>query len=206
VTWPSTSPFGHGLSYTSFDYDTLSVTVHELHDPIALTVTVDVTNTGPCAGAEVVQLYVGDHGTSLQAPVRELRAFKKIRLAPAQRKRVTLPVLRDDLRHFDTAANAWIHEGGRTLVEVGSSSRDVRASAELELPGRPTRVPLIVWSTYGEWLADPSGGAAVQAVIAARGASTVGWRTYSPTKPGGTPSSECRCRHCWSSRASPTTR
>lgn len=162
-------PFGHGLSYTTFDYDALSVTVHDLHDPVALTVTVEVTNTGSCAGAEVVQVYVGDRGAALQVPVRELRAFTKIRLGPGERRRVALTVLREDLRHFDTVACTWVHEGGPALVEVGSSSRDVRHCAEVVLPGQPTEVPLTIWSTYAEWRAHAVAGPALQAVIESRG-------------------------------------
>jgi beta-glucosidase len=162
-------PFGHGLSYTTFDYDALSVTVHDLDDPTALTVTVEVTNTGSCAGAEVVQVYVGDRGAALQVPVRELRAFAKVRLRPGQRRCVALSVLREDLQHFDAAADAWVHEGGPALVEVGSSSRDVRRHAEVVLPGRPSEVPLTVWSTYEEWRAHPARGSALQRVIESRG-------------------------------------
>ena len=162
-------PFGHGLSYTTFDYDALSITVHELPDPVALTVTVEVTNTGTCDGAEVVQVYVGDHGASMQVPVRELRAFTKVSIGPGQRQHVTLRVLREDLQHFDTASGTWVHEGGQALVQVGSSSRDLRCSTQLELPGHPSHTPLTIWSTYGQWCADPAGGPALQQIIEARG-------------------------------------
>lgn len=162
-------PFGHGLSYTTFGYNALVVTAHDLNDRVALTVAVEVTNTGSCAGAEVVQVYVGDRGSAQQVPVRELRAFTKIRLAPGERRRVALTVLREDLRHFDTAADTWVHEGGPALVEIGSSSRDIRQCAEVVLPGQPAEVELTVWSTYREWRAHSVAGPALQIVIESRG-------------------------------------
>ncbi len=162
-----TAPSATARASTSGTATTTRAT--SLQDPVALTVTVEVTDTGSRAGAEVVQVYLGDHGASMQVPVRELRAFTKVLIAPGQRQRVALRVLREDLRHFDTVSGAWVHEGGPALVEVGSSSRDLRCSAQVELPGRPSPAPLTIWSTYREWCADRSGGAALKRIIESRG-------------------------------------
>jgi beta-glucosidase len=162
-------PFGHGLSYTTFAYDALTVTVHDLDDATAFAASVEVTNTGSRAGAEVVQLYVRDRGATMQVPLRELRAFAKVHLDPGQRTVVPLPVLRADLQHYDPASGAWVHEGGPATVEIGASSRDIRLSTELTLPGRPVTRALTVWSTYGEWRAHPRASGPLEALIAVRG-------------------------------------
>ena len=115
-------PFGHGLSYTTFHYDDLQVTVHDLNNPIALTVSLTVTNTGDREGAEVVQVYVGDRSDILQMPQRELRAFTKVPLAPGATQPVQLTIARADLQHYHPDAG-WIFTGGHLNISVGSSSR-----------------------------------------------------------------------------------
>ena len=165
---PVDYPFGHGLSYTTFDYSGLKVEVAELADPIAFTVGVTLTNTGVRQGAEVVQVYVRDHSGVVRLPDRELRAFVKVPLAPGESRRVDVPVLRSDLEHFHPSAG-WVFAGGRLDVLVGSSSRDIRAEVEALVPGRPVEVPLTVWSSLGEWLDHPVAGPALRSLIDARG-------------------------------------
>jgi|SRR4051812_179801 beta-glucosidase len=77
------------------------------------------------------------YGLSVEVPTRELRAFTKIRLAPGERRLLTLDVLREDLRHFRHRADAWVHKGGPALVEAGSSSRDVRLVPRSIYPADP---------------------------------------------------------------------
>ena len=127
-------PFGHGLSYTTFDYADLDVAVHDLDDPTALTVSVVLTNTGSRAGAEVIQVYVGDRSDVLQMPERELRAFSKVHLASGGSERIELPIARADLEHFHPEAG-WVFAGGQMEVSVGSSSRDIRLHASRGRPG-----------------------------------------------------------------------
>jgi beta-glucosidase len=161
-------PFGHGLSYTSFDYSDLAVTAHDVEDPVALTAALTLANTGNRDGSEVVQLYIDDHTGVLQVPPRELRGFVKVRLAAGDSRRVTLDVLRSDLEHVHPEAG-WMFPGGRLDVLVGSSSRDLRLRASAEVPGRGYESPLTNWSSLREWLAHPVAGPAVQRLLDERG-------------------------------------
>jgi beta-glucosidase len=157
-------PFGHGLSYTTFDYSDLEVTVRELEDPVAFTIALTITNSGSREGAEVVQVYVGDHSGALQMPVRELRGLAKVRLPAGASERVTLDIRRNDLQHVHPEAG-WIFTGGEMEVCVGSSSRDLRLRASIEVPGHADELPLTLWSPFREWLAHPVAGPAVRQLI-----------------------------------------
>jgi beta-glucosidase len=161
-------PFGHGLSYTTFDYSDLSVTVRELEDPVAFAVDVTVANSGSRDGAEVVQVYVGDRSGALQIPPRELRGFAKVRLPAGASQRLTLDIRREDLKHLHPQAG-WIFTGGEMEVFVGSSSRDLRLRALVEVPGHGYELPLTLWSSFREWLAHPVAGPALRRVIEERG-------------------------------------
>jgi beta-glucosidase len=161
-------PFGHGLSYTSFEYSDLAVTVRDVEDPVALTAALTLANTGNRDGSEVVQLYIDDHTGVLQVPPRELRGFVKVRLAAGDSRRVTLDVLRSDLEHVHPEAG-WIFPGGRLDVLIGSSSRDLRLRTSAEVPGRGYESPLTNWSSLREWLAHPVAGPAVQRLLDERG-------------------------------------
>jgi beta-glucosidase len=161
-------PFGHGLSYSSFDYSDLAVTVRHVDDPVALTVMLTLANTGSRDGAEVVQLYIDDRTGVLQVPPRELRGFVKVRLAAGAFRRVTLDVLRRDLEHVHPETG-WMFPGGGLDVLVGSSSRDLRLRASVEVPGPGFESPLTNWSPLREWLAHPVAGPAVQRLLDERG-------------------------------------
>lgn len=160
--------FGHGLSYTTFGYRNLDVVVHAIDDPIALTVSLDLANTGGRDGAEVVQIYVGDRSGVLQMPERELRAFAKAHLAVGATRRVELAIRRTDLAHYHPEAG-WIFPGGPLDLHVGSSSRDIRLRASVDVPGHPLEVPLTLWSQLGDWLSHPVAGPALQDLIDRRG-------------------------------------
>ncbi len=162
-------PFGHGLSYTTFQYTDLEVVVHDLADPIAFTAHVTVRNTGVRPGAEVVQLYVSDRSGAMITPARELRGFDKVALEPAEARAVTIEVARRDLAHYNTAVSRWAYPGGPLKVYAASSSRDLRLSTDATIPGEPLDVPLTVWSSLGEWFAHPTGGPALTELLSARG-------------------------------------
>jgi beta-glucosidase len=161
-------PFGHGLSYTTFDYSDLAVTVRELEDLVALTVDVTVANSGSRDGAEVVQVYISDRSGALQIPPQELRGFAKVRLPAGASQSLTVDIRRDDLKHVHPAAG-WIFTGGEMEVFVGSSSRDLRLRALVEVPGHAYELPLNLWSSFREWLAHPVAGPALRRVIEERG-------------------------------------
>lgn len=126
-------PFGFGLSYTTFNYSNLRLSTSEIGPEDTLQVLVDVTNTGQRTGKEVVQLYVRDIVSSLQRPVKELKAFAKIELAPNETKTVTLTLPPDALAYYDDLARKWVAEAGAFEVLVGSSSQDIRATANFIL-------------------------------------------------------------------------
>jgi beta-glucosidase len=124
-------PFGHGLSYTRFEYDGLSV--KKADGEKAAEVTFTVRNAGPIAGAEVAQLYVGKRESCIDRPTRELKGFRKVLLAPGEEKQITLELTRRDLSCWDVQKEAWVAEAGRYTIEAGSSSRDIRLRDEFDL-------------------------------------------------------------------------
>lgn len=126
-------PFGFGLSYTTFSYSPLRLSAQEINPNDTLQVSVDVTNTGSCAGKEVVQLYVRDEQASLQRPEKELKAFTKVHLEPGECKAVTLSIACEALAYYDDRAHTWIAEAGKFVVLVGTSSQDIRATASFTL-------------------------------------------------------------------------
>lgn len=119
-------PFGHGLSYTSFLFSNLKVSQKRMDDTEELQVTVEVKNTGHCAGKEVVQLYVAapEDGEVIR-PVRELRGFEKVELAPGERKTVSFRLGRRAFAYYDTEISDFRVPTGEYRIEIGRSSRDI---------------------------------------------------------------------------------
>jgi beta-glucosidase len=161
--------FGHGLSYTTFAYCDLEVKVRPLSDLIAFEAKVKVRNTGTRSGSEVVQLYVHDHTDVVVTPPVELRAWKKIGLAPGETATVEISVPRDDLKHWHEGTKSWVFPGGSLTVHVGASSRDLRLDQTVEVPGEPLVISLTAWSTLGEWLDHPDLGPRLLDLFKARG-------------------------------------
>ncbi|MDP9821375.1 glycoside hydrolase family 3 C-terminal domain-containing protein [Nocardioides massiliensis] len=147
-------PFGHGLGYTTWAYADLTVAVP---DPTvaAATVSVTVTNTGEREGSEVVQVYLSDLAASVDRPVRELVGFAKVRLAPGESERVEIALDERAFAFWDATAGQWAVEPGAFRVEVGSSSRALPMSVELELDVPRVLGPLTLDSPMGEWLERP---------------------------------------------------
>ena len=125
-------PFGHGLSYTTFAYDDLRLNDDRIGPADTLEVSVSVTNTGNRAGDEVVQLYLRDEVRSVTPPVRELKGFERITLAPGETRTVTFRLGRDAFR-FWGPGEAWTTEPGWYTVYVGTSSVETPLSARFEL-------------------------------------------------------------------------
>ncbi len=125
--------FGHGLSYTTFGYGKLSADASKIGPDGAMTLSVDVTNTGSRAGAETVQLYISDTKASVKRPAKELKNFAKIYLEPRQTKTVTFTVRPSDLAFFDAGAHAWKAEPGEFRAHVGAASDDIRSSLRFVL-------------------------------------------------------------------------
>jgi beta-glucosidase len=126
-------PFGFGLSYTTFTYSDVHVTPEALTPEGAVTVTIDVTNTGTRAGTEVVQLYIHDPVSSVTRPVQLLKDFQRVRLAPGETQTVTFTLPVEKLAFLDRAMQ-WRVEPGAYEVRVGGSSADTHA-ASFEITG-----------------------------------------------------------------------
>ena len=130
---PALFPFGHGLSYTTFTYGKPMASAKAMAADGMLTVTVAVKNTGSIAGKESVQLYVGDDKCSVLRPVKELKHFAKVALAPGEEKSVTFTLTPDDLKFYDEASAAWKYEPGKFKAYVCASSADVRGVVPFEM-------------------------------------------------------------------------
>ena len=130
---PALFPFGHGLSYTTFTYGKPVASAKTMAADGTLTVTVAVKNTGSIAGKEIVQLYVGDDKCSVLRPVKELKHFAKVALAPGEEKNVTFTLTPDDLKFYDEASAAWKYESGKFKAYVCASSADVRGVVSFEM-------------------------------------------------------------------------
>ena len=136
-------PFGHGLSYTEFNYKNLTVNGRD--------VSVDIENVGKLCGKEVVELYIAPKTKGIFRPVRELRGFDKVELMPGETKTVRFTL---DDRSFAVWANGWSVPEGDYEIQVGSSSRDIRLSHTVRVEGES--VPEAKWQT-GSWYEDPKG-------------------------------------------------
>jgi beta-glucosidase len=149
-------PFGHGLSYTRFEVDDLSVTAT---GPDTATATVRVTNAGSRPGKHVVQLYVATDAGEVRKPERELRAFRKVFLEPGQTTEVTFGLNRRAFAHWDVTPRGWVVAGGAYRIQIGESSSLIVAETEIALAGDPVVRELTMESTFGEWSAHPVVGA-----------------------------------------------
>jgi beta-glucosidase len=115
-------PFGYGLSYTSFEISDLKLSRQSVSRDGSVTATVDVKNTGARAGDEVVQLYINDPVASISQPVRRLRGFERVTLAPGQERTVSFRLDRSDFGFYDNRGR-FVVEPGRIDVYAGNSSR-----------------------------------------------------------------------------------
>jgi beta-glucosidase len=126
-------PFGHGLSYTTFQYGKVTADKNTMTADDKITFTVSVKNTGSREGKEVVQLYISDLKSSLPRPVKELKGFEKIALKPGEEKVVTFTVDKTALSFFDPVKHAWVAEPGDFEAVIGASSVDIRSKVKFAL-------------------------------------------------------------------------
>lgn len=152
-------PFGHGLSYTSFDYSELRVVVPDA-SVAEVSAEVTVTNTGARSGSDVVQIYVCAPGSSTDRPRRELRAFGKVHLAPGESTTLSFDLGARAFAYWSSVG--WTVEPGKYGIEVGASSRDIREKATITLAVPAVPVPLRADSTLHEWTTHPLGGPVLQ--------------------------------------------
>ncbi len=159
-------PFGHGLSYTTFEYSNLRLSAKEIKDTDTLTATVTVTNTGKRFGKAVAQLYVGDKESTPIRPVRELKGFEKVALNPGESKDVTFTLDKRSFAYWNEAIHDWHVETGDFTIEVGASSRDlplcetVKVESTVELPHHYD-----LDSIFMDLLADPKAQAVLEPLL-----------------------------------------
>lgn len=156
-----TYPFGHGLSYTSFTYSDLESSA----GAEGISATVTVTNSGERYGREVVQFYLAKPDSSVARPPQELKGHTVVGLAPGAGERVTVLIERQDLAYWDVRGDRWVVEGGTYEVRAAASSRDIRATAEVEVEGDPFVLPLTLDSTLGEVMAAPGAAEVLGALM-----------------------------------------
>lgn len=126
-------PFGHGLSYTTFEYGKPVADKKAMTADDTITFTVTVKNTGDREGQEVVQLYISDKKSSLPRPVKELKGFRKVKLAPGEEQKVSFTVAKDALSFFDDAKHEWVAEPGKFEAVIAASAADIRGVVPFEL-------------------------------------------------------------------------
>ena len=123
--------FGHGLSYTTFSYSEAEISRTTMSENGNVTVSVNVTNTGDREGKEIVQLYIGDDECSVERPVMELKAFRKVSIKPGETVRVNFPVNADMLKFYGN--DGWTLEKGSFTAYVGAASDDIRTSVKFNV-------------------------------------------------------------------------
>ncbi|MEG2151567.1 MAG: fibronectin type III-like domain-contianing protein, partial [Bacteroidaceae bacterium] len=125
--------FGHGLSYTTFEYGKVTADKKRMNSNDKITFTVNVRNTGKHAGAEIVQLYVRDSKSSLPRPIKELKGFCKVYLEPGEQQNVSITIDRTALSFFDPAKHNWIAEPGDFEAIIGTSSTSIKGKTTFTL-------------------------------------------------------------------------
>lgn len=166
-------PFGHGLSYTMFEYANprTSVSGSAETDDLRVTVQAEVTNTGSMRGREVVQLYVENPRSAVARPIRELRGFSKVDLAPGQSTTVAFSLGARDFSYWSVQRHGWVIDPGRYGLAIGASSRDIRLTDQVDVEIPSASAQLDGNSSLEEWMSDPEGAAALRKAIDESGAS-----------------------------------
>ena len=119
-------PFGHGLSYTTFAYGKATVNKKVMKIDEQIAITVPITNTGKRIGSEIVQLYISDLKSSLPRPVKELKGFSKIQLAPGETQEVTFLIDKQALSFFNDSRHEWVAEPGKFEAQIAASATDIK--------------------------------------------------------------------------------
>lgn len=147
--------FGHGESYTEFQYSNLRLSADQFVEGGTLTVSTDVKNVGKMAGKEVIQLYVADRTGTTGRPVKELRGFRKIELMPGEVKTVQFTLTARDLSYYNVDLHDWYAPSGKYGIQIGHASDDIRLSKEIVfITERYLPFTVTTATTVGELLAD----------------------------------------------------
>ncbi len=163
---PVLFPFGHGLSYTTFSYGEPKATATVFNDADGITISMDVTNTGKVAGKEVIQVYVHDQKSALIRPLKELKGFAKVALAPGETRTISIHLDFRSFAYYHPAYGQWITEDGDFDILIGASSADIRRRLVVRLQSSLKLAhKLDSNSTIREWLEDSRGRAILEPVI-----------------------------------------
>jgi beta-glucosidase len=126
-------PFGHGHSYTTFEYSDITVNPLKAKAGDEIKVSIYVANTGKMAGKEVVQVYISDVDCSVPRPPKELKAFQKVALKPGEKKKIEFILTKEAFAFYDVKSKDWSVEPGEFEILIGSSSRDIREKGKIIL-------------------------------------------------------------------------
>ena len=126
-------PFGHGLSYTSFEYNELKILPEKFNESDIVSIEFTIKNNGNREGAEIAQLYIEDVESSLPRPVKELKGFKKVYLKQGESKTIKLTLDKKDFSFWNPETGKWFAEKGEFIIHIGASSKDIRLSRKIEL-------------------------------------------------------------------------
>lgn len=167
---PVLFPFGFGLSYTKFQYSGLTLDKTSMKDDELLKVSVKVKNVGERAGKEIVQLYVQDNESSVIRPVKELKGFEKVSLAPGEEKTVEFTLCKRAFAYYNTEISDWCVESGDFTILVGGCSNDTPCTAKVTVEST-TKIKrkFTINSTMGDILADPKGAQIIGEMMQAMG-------------------------------------
>ena len=147
---PVRFPFGHGLSYTTFEYNDLQIN----QDDKQFTVNFKIRNTGKVAGKEVAQIYVGNQVSAIEKPEKELRDFVKVELQPGESKEISHVLPRRAFAWYNTANGSWQADNGQYEIFVGSSVEDIRLHQTVDYRlGTPVEVHLTLETYVGDMMA-----------------------------------------------------
>jgi len=163
-------PFGHGLSYTSFEYYDLRIDKSEITDSEELEVTVKVRNTGQQSGKEIVQLYVKDVESSVLRPVKELKGFEKVALEPGEEKQITFRLGKRAFAYYHVDLQDWYIESGEFEILIGKSSADITLSRTVVVHSTTkVRKKYTLDSTLGDIRVEPAGAELVSKILIGMG-------------------------------------
>lgn len=158
--------FGHGLSYTQFEYSNLRVNKEKIAQGEGVRVAIDVKNVGHMGAKEVVQLYVHSAHDGAARPEQELKGFEKVYIAPGKTETVEFELNPRAFAYYESAIRDWYVEGGAYEIRIGASSRDVRAAKTIEIEaGKPIPVRVTMDTTFGDLMKIPGSQPILQPVM-----------------------------------------
>lgn len=168
-------PFGHGLSYTTFEYSELQLNKKEITDSEEVIVSVKVKNTGGRAGKEIVQLYVQDIVSSVIRPVKELKAFEKIELAPGEEKRVIFKLGKRAFAYYNVELKDWHVESGDFELLIGKSSKEIVLQDTIKVHSSVRlRKKYTLDSTLGDIKSEPAAASFISSLLTGMGFGSSG--------------------------------